>query len=95
MNDVILAIYLLSVYPFAHPSASPSGFTNEHILDALYVQRVFVGYIFFVRYTLVGIGFEANKLLFLMCQKISSSPNTLLDILIGCLPVFEPSCIFH
>ena len=47
------------------------------ILDTLYVHRVFVGYIFIVRYTLLGIGFEANKLLSLRCSKMTGSPKSL------------------
>ena len=60
MKDVILSSgYLsiclcLSIYLFVRPT----GFTNEHILDTLYVQMVFVGYIFIVLYTLLGIGFD-------------------------------------
>ena len=86
MKDVILSIYLsyllcLSIYCVClsiPPQLRPTGFTNEHILDTSYVQMVFAGYIFIVRYTLLGKGFEANKLL-------SGSPKflCLLDILIG------------
>ena len=56
MKCVILSIYLSSI----RPSVRPSGFTNEHTLDTLYVQRIFVGYIFIVRYTLLDIGFDDN-----------------------------------
>ena len=52
MKYVILSIYLSSI--------RPSGFTNEHALDTLYVQRIFVGYNFIVRYTLLDIGFDDN-----------------------------------
>ena len=56
MKDIILS-YLLACLP-TYLYICPSGFTNEHILDTLYVQRVFVGYIFIVLYTLLGIGFD-------------------------------------
>ena len=89
--------YLLSVCLSIHPSVRPSGFTNEHILDTLYVQRVFVGYIFIVRYTLLDIDFEAKGFLSLMCPKNDRQSKVLIPFwifLLGCLPVFEHSCIF-
>ena len=46
------------IYISIYLSAHSFGFTNEHLLDTLYVQRVFVGYIFIIRYTLLGIGFD-------------------------------------
>ena len=52
-NSIYLTAYL-SIYIFVRPS----GFTNEHILDTLYVQTVFVWYIFIVLYTLLDIGFD-------------------------------------
>ena len=73
-----MSIYLLCL-PI-HSPATPSNrvYKWAYIGYFIYVHMVFAGYIFIVRYTLLGIGFEANKLL-------SGSPKflCLLDILIG------------
>ena len=87
MKDVILSIYLLSVCLSICPSVS------EHILDTLYVQRIFVWY------TLLGISFDDKDFggyltlsqhafvphVSKKCPAVQNklSPYTLLDILIG------------
>ena len=58
MKDVILSpgFYLSACLPI-YIFVRPSKFTNEHTLDTLYVQSVFVGYICIGLYTMLGIGF--------------------------------------
>ena len=55
LKDLILSIYLSACI---YLSICLSIFTNERILDTLCIQRVFVGYIFIVRCTLLGTGFN-------------------------------------
>ena len=58
MKDVILSIFL-SIYLSIYLSISLSLSIRVYKwADIGYVQRVFVGYIFIVRYTLLGIGFD-------------------------------------